>query len=133
MVKIVLPPCQPFVSACVSVPLEPSCHEFRQYVRRRFPPICGFGSFRYCYVYHKGLHCYKTQCGCVLSAGFGIAVKYVDCKGNKKSRSFEDSIIFRDCIGNFDRTHSNVRFTNLTCDIDCNGNVVATFMAELCS
>lgn len=129
MYKIILPPCVSYVVARVS--LELSCRQYRQCIQRRFP-ICDFARLRYCYIYHRGLDCYDTHCGRTLSAGFGIAIKYVDRGGKKRSKCFEGSVIFHDAPGDFDLTHSTVRFTNLACDIDCDGNMTAKFMAELC-
>lgn len=128
--KIVLPPCQTVVSACVSVPLGPSCRACCQCVQQNFT-ICGFSRLRCCYVYHTGLRAYKIPGGHGLVAGFGIAVRYIDCTGRKKSRFYESSVVFRDSTGKFDSADCDVRFTDFVCHIDGNGTVNAAFTAEL--
>lgn len=95
-------------------------------VRRRFP-ICDFSRFRYFYVYHRGVDCFKNACGCILIIKFGIAVKYIDCRGEKRGKFFEDSVQITGPAKNFDPSKSRIRLTDLICGADDSGFITADF------
>lgn len=94
--------------------------------------ICDFDCFRYYYIYHTDVTYININCECIISAGYGITIKYIDCNGVKKSKSFESNVIFNNLPNDFDPDHFTVCFTNLVCDIDCCGNIFTKFKAMLC-
>ena len=90
-------------------------------------PICDFGRFRYFYVYHRGVDCLKSACGRILIVKFGIAVKYIDCHGEKRGRFFEDSVQITGLAKNFDPSKSRIRLADLICGADDPGFMTAGF------
>lgn len=101
-----------------------------QCVVSRFP-VCGFARLRHCFVYHRGLSCYNANGGRVIYAKFGIAIKYEDFDGKHKSLIYESGVLFDAFSVNFDPAHLMVRFSNLVCNVDENGNLVSQFVASL--
>lgn len=111
--------------SCVVFRLPDRCPVCRC-VCRRFS-IRDFSRFRYFYVYHRGVNCFKTSCGCTLVIKFGIAVRYIDCCGKRRSRFFEDSVQITGLERDFDPSKSRIRFTDLTCEADGLGLITASF------
>ena len=111
-----------------------SCTIFRLPDRR---PICrcvwrqfsirDFSRFRYFYVYHRGVDCCKNSCGCTLVIKFGIAVKYIDCHGEKRGKFFEDSVQITGLSKNFELSKSRIRLTDLICGADDSSSITASF------
>lgn len=111
-----------------------SCKVFRLPDRR---PICrrvwrqfsirDFSRFRYYYVYHRGVNCLENSCGCILIIKFGIAVKYIDCHGQKRGKFFEDSVQIAGPAKSFELSHSRIRLTDLICGADDSGFITANF------
>ena len=95
-------------------------------VWRRFS-ICDFSRFRYSYVYHRGVDCFKNSCGCILIVKLGIAVKYIDCHGEKRGRFFEDSVQITGLAENFEPSNSRIRLTDLICGADDSNSITAGF------
>lgn len=95
-------------------------------VWRRFP-ICDFSRFRYFYVYHRGMDCFKNACGCILIIKFGIAVKYIDRHGEKRGKFFEDSVQITGLAKDFELSKSRIRLTDLMCAADDSGLMAANF------
>lgn len=87
--------------------------------------------FILCYIYHTDTACYNTDQKKTIIAGFEICVKYIDCDGKIKRKSYEDHIVFDDLIDNFNPHSYNVEFKNLICSFDCDGNLNAEFEAKL--
>lgn len=111
-----------------------SCTVFRlpdrrpvcRHVWRRFS-ICDFSRFRYSYVYHRGVDCFKNAYGCILIVKFGIAVKYIDCRGEKRGKFFEDSVQITGLAKNFEPSNSRIRLTDLICGADNLNSITAGF------
>lgn len=111
-----------------------SCTVFRLPDRR---PVCrpvwrrfsirDFSQFRYFYVYHRGVDCFKSLYGCVLIIRFGIAVKYIDCHGEKRGHFFEDSVQITGLPPNFELSKSKIRLTDLICNTDGSSLITAGF------
>lgn len=95
-------------------------------VRRQFS-IRDFSQLRYVYVYHRGVDCFKSSCGCNLVIKFGIAVKYIDCRGKKRGKFFEDSIEITGLDEDFEPSESRIRLTDLICLADDPGHITAKF------
>lgn len=132
-VQITLPPCEDYVTVRCCLPVAPPCQAEHRYCRRvwrRFS-ICDFSRFRYCYVYHRGVDCFKNACGCTLVIKFGIAVKYINCHGERRARIFEDSVRLTGLAEDFDLSESRLRLTDLTCEADGRGCITAGFSAML--
>lgn len=94
--------------------------------------LCGFRRLRYCYIYDRGVNHYSTAFGKISTAGFGIAVNYVDTAGETRSQCFESSVLF-DGLRN-DRCSDcfHICFTNPVYHTDCRGNMTVQFIARLC-
>ncbi|MDD3230867.1 MAG: hypothetical protein PHE09_16875 [Oscillospiraceae bacterium] len=110
------------------VTLENEC--LFQCVQKRFC-IEDFKRFRYYYVYHRGMDCFKTDYGRIVTVRFGIAIRYLDQNEEPRSRFFEDSVIFCGIPEGVDLTRLMPRFENLVCDGDCSGHVTARFDVRL--
>ncbi len=93
--------------------------------------IRDFSRLRYFYVYHRGVDCFKNSCGCNLVIKFGIAVKYIDCHGEKRGRFFEDSVQITDLAADFDPSEFRIRFTDPTCEADDLGLITARFRVTI--
>lgn len=104
----------------------PDRHPVCRRVCRRFS-ICDFGRFRYFYVYHRGVDCLKTPCGCALVIKFGIAAKYIDRRGEKRGKFFEDSVQITGLAENFELSASRIRLTDLICSADDAGLITSSF------
>lgn len=104
----------------------PDRHPVCRPVWRRFS-ICDFSRFRYFYVYHRGVDCFKSSCGCTLVIKFGIAVKYIDCHGEKRGRFFEDSVQITGLEKSFELSKSRIRLTDLICGAEDPGFITANF------
>lgn len=102
-----------------------------QWVQRQFP-ICGFRCCKNCFVYHRGVDLFKTSCGRILVVRFGILINYIDCAGETRSKSFEDSTVFCMPPECFLPPCFTVHFAEFFCDIDCSGNAAVCFQARLC-
>lgn len=139
--QITLPPCEDYVAARCCLPMRPACQAepvtaayaqlrprewYRCRVYRQFS-ICDFSRFRYFYIYHRGVDCFKNLWGCTLVIKFGIAVKYVDCHGKKRGRFFEDSVQIAGLKGDFELSGARARFTDLICRADDPGRITAGF------
>lgn len=111
-----------------AITLKNSC--FCQCVCRCFS-LCGFSCFRDCYVYHRGVKNYETKYGRISIVGFGIAVKYIDLNGEKRSKFFEGSVIFHGLSDHFFSGRFQIHFTNPLCKIDGCGNMQVQFAAQL--
>lgn len=114
---------------CAVLPL-PDARPVCRRVWRQFS-ICDFGRFRNFYVYHRGADCFQTPCGCVLVVRFGIAVQYIDCRGEHRSGFFEDSVQIAGLAKDFDLSASRVRLTDLICAADSRGLITAAFRAAV--
>lgn len=89
--------------------------------------IRDFSRFRYFYIYHRGVDCCKNSCGCNLVIKFGIAVKYIDCHGEKRGKFFEDCVQITGLAADFEPSESRIRLTDLICNADDTGLITATF------
>lgn len=115
---------------CCEVFQLPDCRPVCRCVRRQFS-ICDFSRMRYCYIYHRGVDCFRTECGCNLVVKFGIAVKYIDCCGRKRGKFFEDSVQVTNLADGFDPSGSRIRLTGLVCDVDDQNLITASFRLTL--
>lgn len=138
-VQITLPPYEDYVAARCCLPMTPACQAEdaiavydrpREWCRcricRQFS-IRDFSRFRYFYVYHRGVDCFKNSCGCTLVIKFGIAVKYIDCRGKKRGKFFEDSVQITNLAENFELSGSRIRLTDLICGADDSSLITANF------
>lgn len=144
-VQITLPPCEDYVTARCCLPMAPACQPEQviasypnprpqeQYccrVCRQFP-IRDFSRFRYFYVYHRGVNYFKSPWDCTLVIKFGIAVKYTDCRGNKKGHFFEDSVQITGLERDFNLSASRIRLTDLICGADDPALITARFQVTI--
>ena len=115
-----------------------SCAVFRlpgrrpicRFMRRQFS-ICDFSRFRYFYIYHRGVKGLKNAYGCALIIKCVIAIDYVDCRKEKRSKIFKDSVRIIGFAENFDRSKSRICLTDLTCDAENRCLITAGFSVSV--
>lgn len=104
---------------------------FNYCMKLRFP-ICDICCLQSYFVYHTSASYYNMRIMKIIRAGFGIKIKYIDNYGKKKSKSIESNVLLPNLPDDFNPNDFTIRFTDLICDIDCNGNIIAKFKTTLC-
>lgn len=116
-------------SAPCSVWLNIGC--LHQCMQRRLP-VCDLHCLKTCNLYHTEAAYYNIGLMETVVAGFGIDIKYADCFGKIKRKSFKGNVVFHNLPSNFNPEHFTVYFTDFVYNVTCEGNITAEFTAKLC-
>lgn len=92
---------------------------------------CDLKRFVLCYVHNTKTACYNTGRTKRVVAGYEICVKYIDCNGKIKSKSYEDKIVFNNLPDRFNLHSYSVKFKNLVCSLNCGGKLNTKFEVKL--
>lgn len=94
-------------------------------------PIGDYVDEKNCYIYLIGATYHELGDWRLVSAKYGICIKYMDRSGVVRNKTFERNVTFFGLPEDFTPDQFTIRFTHLNCCNDLCGNMIAEFAAHL--